>query len=382
MPQIELRNISKSFQEVQALQNFNLKIENGEYFCLLGPTGHGKTTLLYVLAGICKPNKGEVLFDGEIVTNMLPEFRRVGFVWEGHNLFPHMNVLGNVIYGRRVKGRNLKEAREVAEGILDMVLLTGRNEAIPSELSGGMRQRVGVARALAAEPQILLMDEPYGALDAKIRMELREEVRNLVKELGLTCIHATHDTEEAFMVADRVAVMHHGEAVQIDPPELIYRNPHNKFVAQFVSEANVLNVNIDEVEDNFAWCFLTNKRLKAKNSGLLRGDKGHLIIKSENLIPKKYNPDMNKVLSGMVERVKFVGQFYRFTIRLTDGQKVICRALPGQVERFAPNEQVHIEFTSELSFVYPIDEQGFNIENKEKNSTLASLRSKKRRNIV
>ncbi|MHA2370087.1 MAG: ABC transporter ATP-binding protein, partial [Candidatus Hodarchaeales archaeon] len=150
MPRIQLKHLSKSYGTVRALDDLSLSIQDGEYFCLLGPTGAAKTTLLYTIAGIRQPDQGEIFFEEENVTDLLPEHRRVGFVWESHNLFPHMTVMENTIYGRRVKGKDLKEAREVAQGILDMVLLRGRDSAKPSELSGGMRQRLGIARALAA----------------------------------------------------------------------------------------------------------------------------------------------------------------------------------------------------------------------------------------
>ncbi|MFW9915642.1 MAG: ABC transporter ATP-binding protein [Candidatus Thorarchaeota archaeon] len=357
MPQIELRRLSKSYDGFRALDELSLSIEDGEYLCLLGPTGAGKTTTLYTIAGIRKPDQGEILFDNEVVTHFLPEHRRVGFVWESHNLFPHMTVLENTIYGRRVKGQDLDEARDVAQGILDMVLLRGRDSAKPSELSGGMRQRLGIARALAAEPQILLMDEPYGALDAKIRMGLRKEVHNLVKELGLTCIHATHDTEEALTVADRVAVMESGKCVQLGSPEMIYRNPQSLFVAQFVSEANTLNTTVESVEGNFVNCILAGALVKAKGFGVSTGDEGVLVIKSENFNLHRTEHAAEKGVIGTIERIKFVGEFYRFNVSLSDGQTMICRALPGKTPRFAPKEQVVIEFRPEDGFVFQLPEE-------------------------
>ncbi|MFX0117283.1 MAG: ABC transporter ATP-binding protein [Candidatus Hodarchaeota archaeon] len=357
MPQIKLRKVSKSYDGVRALDELSLSIEDGEYLCLLGPTGAGKTTTLYTIAGIRNPDRGEVLFDNEVVTHFLPEHRRVGFVWESHNLFPHMTVLENTIYGRRVKGQDLDEARDVAQGILDMVLLRGRDSAKPPELSGGMRQRLGIARALAAEPQILLMDEPYGALDAKIRMELRTEVHNLVKELGLTCIHATHDTEEALMVADRVAVMESGKCTQLGSPESIYRNPQNLFVAQFVSEANTLNATVDSIEGNLANCILAGVLVKAKGFGVSKGDEAVLVIKSENLNLHRIEQDAGKGLIGIIERIKFVGEFYRFNVSLSDGQTMICRALPGKTPRFAPKDSVMIEFRPEDGFIFQLPEE-------------------------
>lgn len=355
MPSIELRDISKSYGAVPALDSFSLSVDDGEYVCLLGPTGAGKTTLLYTIAGIRRPDSGNIAFDNELVTDLLPEHRRVGFVWESHNLFPHMTVLENAVYGRRVKGQDLTEAKKVALGILDMVLLRGRDFAKPPELSGGMRQRLGIARALAAEPQILLMDEPYGALDAKIRMELRTEVRRLVKELGLTCIHATHDTEEALMVADRVAIMNLGKCIQTGSPEIIYRAPKSLFVAQFVSESNTLGVTFESSDNGLVKCILAGTHVMAQNFGVSRGEKGVLVIKSENFQLRKAESRIKGSLTGIVERIKFMGTFYRFSIRLSDGQMLICRALPGKTERFVLGETVAIEFKPEDGFAYPAD---------------------------
>ncbi|MFQ5978639.1 MAG: ABC transporter ATP-binding protein [Candidatus Heimdallarchaeota archaeon] len=357
MPSIELKAISKSYGAVPALNSFSLSVGDGEYVCLLGPTGAGKTTLLYTIAGIRKPDRGNILFDDELVTDLLPEYRRVGFVWESHNLFPHMTVLENAVYGRRVKGQDLAEAKKVALGILDMVLLRGRDLAKPPELSGGMRQRLGIARALAAEPQILLMDEPYGALDAKIRMELRTEVRRLVRELGLTCIHTTHDTEEALMVADRVAVMNLGQCIQTGSPETIYRAPKSQFVAQFVSESNTLDVTFESPDEGRIKCKLAGTHVMAQNYGASRGETGILVIKSENIHLRKAESEIKGSITGIVERIKFMGTFYRFSVRLSDGQMMICRALPGKTERFVLGETVTIEFKPENGFAYPAEQE-------------------------
>ncbi|MHA2496411.1 MAG: ABC transporter ATP-binding protein [Candidatus Hodarchaeales archaeon] len=357
MPRIQLKHLSKSYGTVRALDDLSLSIQDGEYFCLLGPTGAAKTTLLYTIAGIRQPDQGEIFFEEENVTDLLPEHRRVGFVWESHNLFPHMTVMENTIYGRRVKGKDLKEAREVAQGILDMVLLRGRDSAKPSELSGGMRQRLGIARALAAEPKILLMDEPFGALDAKIRMELRIEIRNLVKELGLTCVHATHDTEEALMTADRVAVMNMGKCVQLGAPETIYRQPESQFVAQFVSESNNLNITVDSVEEEFVSCKLADAIVRAQGQDMSEGDQGIFIIKSENIHLQKANHNSKEGLIGTIERIKFIGEFYRYNISLSDGQRVVCRILPGKAEKFDLKETVAIAFRPESAFVYPKQDQ-------------------------
>ncbi|MEM2970532.1 MAG: ABC transporter ATP-binding protein, partial [Candidatus Bathyarchaeia archaeon] len=206
MPEIELRNVTKRFGKILAVNNVSLKIHDKEYFSLIGPSGCGKTTLLRIIAGLIKPDEGEILIDGRLVNNVPPEDRGIGFVFQTYALFPHMNVLENVMYGPRVKAWEKERALRLAREILALVRLFQRPGAYPQQFSGGMRQRVGVARALAAGGQILLLDEPLGALDAKIRFELRYEIRRLVKDLGLTAIHVTHDQAEAMAVSDRIAV--------------------------------------------------------------------------------------------------------------------------------------------------------------------------------
>ncbi|MCX6777580.1 MAG: ABC transporter ATP-binding protein [Candidatus Micrarchaeota archaeon] len=238
MPTIEFKSVTKKFGKVVGLENASLRISDNEYAVLLGPSGCGKTTLLKSLAGIHALTSGRILVDGKDVTDLPPEERFMGFVFQDYALFPHMTVLQNAMYGPIVRGAPEEQTRKTAHEMLDLVRLSARYDEIPENLSGGMRQRVAVARALTTGSKILLLDEPLSALDAKVRKELRSEMRRMVKELGLTAIHVTHDQEEAMAIADKIVVMRKGGIEQVGSPHEVYANPQTLFVAGFIGEAN------------------------------------------------------------------------------------------------------------------------------------------------
>jgi sulfate transport system ATP-binding protein len=248
---IRVQNVTKRFGDYPALHGINLHIQPGEFIALLGPSGSGKTTLLRIIAGLEFQDSGEVLFSGEDVSNKKVADRHVGFVFQQYALFRHMTVAENVAFGLTVKKRSERPSnaaiRERADELLRLVQLEGLGKRYPGQLSGGQRQRVALARALAIEPQLLLLDEPFGALDAKVRKDLRRWLRDLHKQMGLTSIFVTHDQEEALELADRVVVMDHGKIEQIGRPEEIYMDPATPFVSHFVGETNRLGSGEEEV---------------------------------------------------------------------------------------------------------------------------------------
>ena len=227
MPNIRVVNLTKKFGNVTALDNINLEVHDQEYFSLLGPSGCGKTTLLRLIAGLIEPTAGEIWIGDRRVDDVPPEERDIGFVFQTFALFPHMSVWDNVLYGPKVKNFNLKEAETIGDEVLELVKLHERLDAYPSELSGGMMQRIAVARALAAGAKTLLLDEPLGQLDAKVRNEIRYEIRKMAKDLKLTAIHVTHDQSEAMSISDRIAVMKKGKIVQVGAPQELYINPNS-----------------------------------------------------------------------------------------------------------------------------------------------------------
>lgn len=247
---IETRSLSKTFGSFQALNNINLTIQSGELLALLGPSGSGKTTLLRIIAGLEVPDtgKGSVLFDNKEVTFFSARDRGVGFVFQHYALFRHMNIFENIAFGLNVRPRHLRPHKaEIAERVhrlLKLVQLEGLEKRLPSQLSGGQRQRVALARALAVDPKVLLLDEPFGALDAKVRKELRRWLRQLHKEIHVTSIFVTHDQEEALELADRVVVMSNGQIEQAGTPEEVYNKPSNPFVFNFLGDVNTLPAKI------------------------------------------------------------------------------------------------------------------------------------------
>jgi putative spermidine/putrescine transport system ATP-binding protein len=237
---VVLRDLSCRFGTVQALDGFSLDIGPGEFVALLGPSGCGKTTALRILAGFENANSGEVLVDGQDIQAVPPQRRGMGMVFQSYSLFPNMSALENVAFGLRLRKVSNSERRAKAMALLEMVELKDRANRYPHQLSGGQQQRVALARALAIEPRVLLLDEPLSALDAKVRVQLREQIRALQKRLAITTVFVTHDQDEALSMADRVAVMRQGRLEQVAAPAELYDNPQTAFVAQFVGTMNRL----------------------------------------------------------------------------------------------------------------------------------------------
>lgn len=240
---IQIQNVSKTFGQFQALKDVSIDIQSGELIALLGPSGSGKTSLLRIIAGLEGLDEGVILFDGNNITNVNPKERNVGFVFQHYALFRHMTVFDNVAYGLKVRPRKTRPSKkEIAEKVtelLRLVKLENFADRYPSQLSGGQRQRVALARALAVEPKVLLLDEPFGALDAKVRKELRRWLRQLHNDFNVTSIFVTHDQEEALDVADRVIVMNNGKIEQIGSPEEVYDHPNSPFVYDFLGNVNL-----------------------------------------------------------------------------------------------------------------------------------------------
>jgi sulfate/thiosulfate transport system ATP-binding protein len=242
---IAVRNLSKTFGTFKALDNVNLEIEGGSLVALLGPSGSGKTTLLRIIAGLENPTSGTVESYGEDVTNRAAQERNVGFVFQHYALFRHMTVFENVAFGLRVRKKPKDEITKKVRQLLHLVRLERMEHRYPAQLSGGQRQRIALARALAIEPKVLLLDEPFGALDAKVRQELRGWLRRLHDEIHTTSVLVTHDQEEAFEVADRVVVMNHGKVEQAGTPADVFEHPANPFVMDFLGNVNVFHGRVE-----------------------------------------------------------------------------------------------------------------------------------------
>ena len=312
---IEVKNIVKKFGAFAALDGVDLKVDSGELLALLGPSGSGKTTLLRIIAGLDWPDAGEVLFDGESALAHGASERQVGFVFQHYALFRHMTVFENVAFGLRVQPRTVRKSeasiRARVKELLDLVQLDWLSNRYPSQLSGGQRQRIALARALAIEPRILLLDEPFGALDAKVRKELRQWLRSLHSEIHVTSIFVTHDQEEALEVANRVVVMDKGRIEQIGTPGEVYDHPATAFVHGFIGESIVLPVDVSD-----GCVRLGGKALNIAANGAASGA-SKLFVRRHDM---QIGPAGSGALEGAVQRVRSFGPIQRAEIALSAGE--------------------------------------------------------------
>jgi iron(III) transport system ATP-binding protein len=357
MPDVRLVNVTKRYGKIVAVDGVNLHIYDKEYFSLLGPSGCGKTTLLRLIAGLIQPDEGEVYIGDRLVNDVPPEDRDIGFVFQTFALFPHMNSWDNVTYGPRVKGFDMKKAETIGHEVLEMVRLHERLDAYPNELSGGMMQRIAVARALAAGSKLLLLDEPLGQLDAKVRNELRYEIRKMTKDLELTAIHVTHDQAEAMAISDRIAVIKKGKILQIGTPKELYMTPKSVFVAHFIGESNFLEGYVSNLSRTGATIELRGgiKVQAGAPKNMDRGDRAVLAIRPETfVIDKGIKKNKNSIL-GTVERITFEGTNIRYEIRLRNEDSVVV-VRPSLVDEWLKvGEKVTVSFSPENThaFVHP-----------------------------
>jgi putative spermidine/putrescine transport system ATP-binding protein len=297
VPLIEIRGLSKAFGSVKAVDGIDLDINAGEFITLLGPSGSGKTTVLRMIAGFEDPDTGSIKLNSNDITHLPPYERDVNTVFQDYALFPHMDVITNIEYGLRVKKVDKAERRAKALAALEQVRLTGYENRKPSQLSGGQRQRVALARALVNRPSVLLLDEPLGALDLKLRQQMQIELKELQREVGITFIFVTHDQEEALTMSDRIAVFDKGKIQQLDRPAAIYERPTNEFVAGFVGVSNLITGNAAQT---------------------LLGKSGTYTVR-----PEKIQIDKNQGASGTVKEVEYLGPTTRFIVDLDAGARLV-----------------------------------------------------------
>lgn len=354
MPTVELVNVTKRFGRVVAADNVNLRVEDGEYVVVVGPSGCGKTTTLRIIAGLVKPDEGKVLIDGVDVSDVPPEERGVGFVFQNYALFPHMNVWENVTYGPWVRGWDERRMSEVAREMLNLVNLSGREDAYPRELSGGMQQRVALSRALATETRLLLLDEPLGALDAKIRGELRREIRKLVKDLDVTAIHVTHDTEEALVVSDKIVVMRRGRIEQVGSPKEIYFKPKTIFVAGFVGEMNFLEGVVAEKSRGAITVKLEGSRdnvvVKEEDSNFRRESRVVVAVRPENITIGSVEEGSPQ---GEIESALFLGSIVKVTVLLSNGVRVTTYVSPYSDVKVGERVSIYFDPSDCILFAHP-----------------------------
>lgn len=307
---LRFESISKSFDATLALEDFSLAVRTGEFVTLLGPSGCGKSTALRIAAGFETPDSGQVYVGNVAVTDTPSRKRSMGMVFQNYSLFPHLSVRDNVAFGPRMHRRTRQDVVRATDAMLDLVRLTGLADRLPHQLSGGQQQRVALARALASGPNVLLLDEPLSALDAKVRSEVRDEIRRLTRNLGTTTLFVTHDQEEALGVSDRVCVMNAGRVEQIGSPTDVYDRPTSDFVASFVGEINTIRFGSESVR-----------------------------VRPEQIV---LDADTNSAIVGRVVTSSFRGPFVRYEVALGDGQCVIATIPHGHMTRFSTDDLVGV----------------------------------------
>ena len=305
---LELFNITKSYGDTEIIKDMSLYIRQNEFVTLLGPSGCGKTTTLRIIGGFEQPDTGRVLFNGEDITTCPPHKRPINTVFQKYSLFPHMNIYENIAYGLRIKKLPEEEIRQKVTRVLDLVALSGFEKRMPDSLSGGQQQRIAIARAIVNEPEILLLDEPLGALDLKLRKEMQLELKALQKKTGITFVYVTHDQEEALTMSDTIVVMNYGVIQQIGTPTDIYNEPVNAFVAQFIGESNLLSGVM--LQDRL--CEFAGRTFPCADEGFEKDEDVDVVIRPEDIeLTEKPEDGM---LRGVVKSVIFKGVHYEMIV--------------------------------------------------------------------
>ncbi len=304
---IDLKNISKSFDGQMVLDDLNLYIRENEFLTLLGPSGCGKTTTLRILGGFESPDKGSVIFDGKDITKLPPNKRQLNTVFQRYALFTHMTIAENIAFGLKIKKKSKAYIDDKIKYALKLVNLDGFENRMPDSLSGGQQQRIAIARAIVNEPKVLLLDEPLGALDLKLRQDMQYELIRLKNELGITFIYVTHDQEEALTMSDTIVVMNQGYIQQIGSPEKIYNEPENAFVADFIGDSNIINATM--IEDKLVEIFDT--RFPCVDTGFGKNKPVDVVIRPEDVILS--SPAAGKI-KGTVTHLIFKGVHYEMEV--------------------------------------------------------------------
>jgi spermidine/putrescine ABC transporter ATP-binding subunit len=350
MPGLDIANIRKTFGEVVAVDNISLSINEGELFFLLGPSGCGKTTLLRIIAGFTEPDAGTIGFAGNNLLNTPVEKRNIGMVFQNYSLWPHMTVLENVAYGMKMRNVARDEITKRAKAALEMVDMRGLEQRKPGALSGGQQQRIALARALVYEPSLLLLDEPLSNLDAKLRKDMRNEIRKLHRRLGITMVYVTHDQEESAALADRIALLIDGRVVQVGTPQDIYRNPQSRYAAEFFGRANIFPVTVSEICEHTARLLFGKQAIQAtapEKAPPAKGASVAALVRPESISFASQGDGAN-ILRGKLLSHEFSGPVENFTVDI-DGTQVLMMSVyaPHEHERPAIGQEIAISFPPE-----------------------------------
>ena len=356
---ITVQGLTKRFGPLEVVSNVGFSIEEGEMFTLLGPSGCGKTTLLRLIAGFYAPDAGEVLFDGRVVNDLPPHERGIGMVFQNYALWPHMTVYENAAYGLKLRKVAPAKIAERIRAVLEKVKLGEMGDRYPGQLSGGQQQRVALARALVLNPRMLLLDEPLSNLDAKIRIQVRAEIRKLQKELGITTVYVTHDQEEALTLSDRIAVFNKGKMLQIGPPKALYERPQNRFVADFLGINNLAEGTVVAVDAAQGWLRLKTGfgELSAVMDARFRlGDRCVVSVRPENAVLAGVAAPGRNLVQGHIAFAAYLGNTLRYDVDL--GQGVIFKVDmrdPWHHEQLAMGSAVTLSFEASSTVAMPAD---------------------------
>ena len=348
-PILQLRNLSKHFGAVKAVDNVSLDIGAGEFLTLLGPSGSGKTTILNMIAGFEFPTSGEVILQDQAINLLLPEKRNIGMVFQNYALFPHMNIFDNIAFPLKMRKYPKGDIANRVENALELVQLRGYEDRKPQQLSGGQQQRIALARALVFDPPLLLLDEPLGALDKKLREHMQIELKHIHNRLNRTMIYVTHDQEEALVMSNRIAVVNQGEIAQIGTPDELYDKPTNEFVAGFIGESNILKGRVSEITDNKLTLEIEDgsKQQFYWDVTVEPGEEVSFCIRPEKIFFADEN-DTDWCLSGVIEEAIYVGETKRYTIRISDEVTFNLREMSTRIGKGrAKGEKVKIGWFNE-----------------------------------
>jgi spermidine/putrescine transport system ATP-binding protein len=353
---IQLSGVYKQFEGLEGavVKNLTLNVRKGEFLTLLGPSGCGKTTTLRMIAGFEQPTSGRVIIDGEDVTDISPHERCVNTVFQNYALFPHMNIFDNIAFGLKMKKVSKTEIKERVLAMLKMIQLEGYEKRMPSQLSGGQMQRVAIARAVVNNPKVLLLDEPLGALDQKLRKQMQLELKHLQKRLGITFIFVTHDQEEALTMSDRIVVMRDGVIEQLGAPDEIYEKPVTRFVADFIGDTNLIEGKVAVIEGGKALLQLAagSELIKVSAGNLTLGEEVSIAVRPER-IKLKYVPEAGEAyLKGSLKDRIYTGTSYKTVIELKDGKLItVNEPVDNHLNFEKDNKEVLLTWKSEYSVV-------------------------------
>ena len=341
MALLELQNLQKHFGKTQVLRDLSLQVEEGQFVTLLGPSGCGKTTTLRIVAGLTDPDGGDVLLEGRSMLRLPPEKRELNTVFQNYALFPHMNVEKNVAYALRLMGMPARQrAARVAE-MLKLVQMEGYEKRMPDKLSGGQRQRIAIARAVAPGRKLLLLDEPLGALDLKLRRQMQEEIKGLQKELGIAFLYITHDQEEALNMSDRIGILHEGRLEQLGTPEEIYERPTSRFAAEFIGQSTLLPCRVLAVGTEEMTLAFAGQKLPARaTAGFRAGDEALVCLRNERVACLSPEAAAEAALPGTLVSRHYAGGSVRYVIELDAGPRVVCVAPSAGDAAFRPGQRV------------------------------------------